>query len=123
MSFKIFLNFVNLSRSDPGIELLNFEPEIAGKQNFLITFASESALIIGSDYFGIVSVLDLPAQLILEQISRALLHQNIFRILVTHLFFSTLSNLIGIALIIVRVVDAFHKHFPVINFIGQSDFQ
>ena len=86
MSFKIFLNFVNLSRSDPGIELLNFEPEIAGKQNFLITFPSESAVC--TKFFGIVGKLDLPAQLILEQISRTFLHQNIFRILVTHLLFS-----------------------------------
>ena len=86
MIFEFLLSFIDLSRSDPGIKLFEFKTKISSEQNFVITFAPESS--IWSENLGIVSKLDLPAQLILEQISRTFLHQNIFRIFVTHSFFS-----------------------------------
>ena len=82
MSFEFLLGFIDLSRSDPGIELFDFKTEISGKQNLVIVFPSESPF--RSENFGIVSKLDIPAKFIMEQLPRTLLYQNIFRILVTH---------------------------------------
>ena len=81
-AFEFLLRLVDLGVGDPRIELLERAAEVADEQDVAVTPPPEGA--VGTEDFGIVGVGDLPAELFFQQLARALLHQNVFRVLVTH---------------------------------------
>ena len=80
--FKRFLRFDDLSVCNPRVEPFQGSTKIPNKQNILVRFTPESAIL--SKYLSIICEPNVPAQLIMQQVSGALLHENVFRIIVAH---------------------------------------
>ena len=79
---KRLTGFGDLSIRDPRIELLQSLSEIAPEDNLMIALSSKGPVL--AQDLGIIRINKVPAQLVMQQSSRAVLNQYIFRILILH---------------------------------------
>ena len=76
------LGLIHLRRRNPRIQAQQGLPKISGQQNLFIAFSPKGAVF--AQLLGVVGKSDLPAQLILKQVTSAFLDENIFGVVVTH---------------------------------------
>ncbi len=79
------LSFRNLILGDQGVELFQGSAKIPYKQNLPVRFPPEGAVL--PQHLRVVGKLHPPAQLLPQQITSALLDQDVFRIVVAHVLY------------------------------------
>ena len=76
------LGLVHLSGCDPRIQAQQSLPKIPGQQNLPVALAAKHAVF--AQFLRVVGKGDLPAQLILKQVTSAFLYKYVFGIVVAH---------------------------------------
>ena len=80
--FKYRLGFDDLLVRDPRVEFLEGSAKIPRQQDFFVVLPTQRS--VDSQFLGVVGKNNVPAQLVPQQISRALLHEDIFGIVLAH---------------------------------------
>ena len=84
--FQSALGLVHLSGCNPRIQAQQSLPKIPGQQNLPVALAAKRAVF--AQLLRVVGKCDLPAQLILEQMTSTFLNEDVLGIVVTHTYAS-----------------------------------
>ena len=96
------LGLIDLCGSDPWIQTQQSLPKIPGQQNLFLAFAAKGAVL--AQLLRVVGKGNLPAQLILEQVTGGFLDKDIFGIVVAHKI--TISYFLTTSLTLHMIVDS-----------------
>lgn len=86
MAFQPLLGLVDLRRGDPGIQALQGLPEGTGEQDLPVAFAAKGSVL--PQHLRVVGKGYVPAQLILQKVAGTLLNEDIFGVIVAHIYLS-----------------------------------